>query len=215
MKPRTAAAVVFMLPFLWLAPGQEARGQALISSGSISGLQFWDRTGTGTGFLFDPVSGKLDIKANSVAVASITAGGVFYGDGSMLRNVSGGVPTGGIMFFNLATCPAGWTELTTARGRYLVGLPASGTLTGTDGTALTNLEDRPVGQHNHGITDPGHTHTNNGTTINATGSNTAPGGPVFGPETINSAVTGITVNNAGSVAGTPAPYIQLLVCSKN
>jgi hypothetical protein len=37
-------------------------------------------------------------------------------------------PAGAVMFFNLATCPPGWTELVSARGRYLVGLPSAGTL---------------------------------------------------------------------------------------
>src|SRR5688500_7198572 len=50
-----------------------------------------------------------------------------------------GAPAGAVSFFNLAACPSGWTELTGARGRYLVGVPSGGTLGGTAGTALTNL----------------------------------------------------------------------------
>ena len=50
-------------------------------------------------------------------------------------------PAGAVMFFNLASCPSGWTELTSARGRYLVGRPSGGALAGTQGTALTNLAD--------------------------------------------------------------------------
>ena len=68
------------------------------------------------------------------------------------------VPTGAVMFFNLAACPAGWSASTAANGRYLVGMPPSGTLAGTVGTALTNEENRAVGQHTHGVTDPGHGH---------------------------------------------------------
>ena len=59
------------------------------------------------------------------------------------------IPTGAVMFFNLAACPPGWTELTAARGRYPVGLQSGGTLAGTSGAALTDLEDRPAGQHDH------------------------------------------------------------------
>jgi len=61
----------------------------------------------------------------------------------------GGIPSNTVIFYNGTSCPSGWTELTSARGRYLVGLPLSGTLAGTAGTALSNLENRPVGQHNH------------------------------------------------------------------
>ena len=51
------------------------------------------------------------------------------------------------------TCPSGWTEYTAARGRTVVGTPASGTIAGTVGTALTNLGTRT-------ITDvPAHTHS--------------------------------------------------------
>ena len=92
------------------------------------------------------------------------------------------VPTGAVMMFDLTACPPGWAELTGARGRALVGLPVGGTLAGTVGTALGDLEDRahahvvdpdPVqtgvtGAHNHSInppsattqfTDVAHTHS--------------------------------------------------------
>jgi|SRR5579859_567334 len=127
-----------------------------------------------------------------------------------------GIPSGAVMFFNLTGCPAGWTELTAAQGRYIVALPASGTLGGTDGTPLSNLEDRPVGQHSHTITDPGHTHSyiNNGINQFYCGSNYCQ--TQYGAtQTTSSSTTGITINPAGTVAGTNAPYIQLLVCQKN
>ncbi len=60
-----------------------------------------------------------------------------------------GVPAGAVMSFNLASCPAGWSELTAARGRVIVGKPSGGTLAGTAGTALSNLENRATGVHNH------------------------------------------------------------------
>ena len=55
---------------------------------------------------------------------------------------------------SVATIPSGWVESTTIRGRTIVGLPASGTLAGTVGTALTDLQDIT---HTH--TGPSHTHT--------------------------------------------------------
>ncbi len=130
-----------------------------------------------------------------------------------------GVPSGAVMHFNLAACPTGWTGLTAARGRYLVGLPSAGTLAGTAGTALTNLENRPVGQHAHTITDPGHAHS---LTIFASDQNyitkvrTYDGGPTPLPNfSTATATTSVTVDSTGTVAGTNAPYIQFLVCQKN
>lgn len=132
-----------------------------------------------------------------------------------------------------AACPTGWTEYTSARGRYVVGTPLSGTIAGTDGTALTNLEDRPTGQHLHSvdppstsvsISDPGHTHSVNAYSPadggGGSGTAMAQGG---NPASAASNTTGIsaTVNiaafnsaNAGSVTGTNAPYIQLTYCQK-
>lgn len=126
------------------------------------------------------------------------------------------VPAGAVMTFDLPACPGGWTEFTAARGRYLVGLPLSGTPAGTAGTALSNLENRAVGQHTHGITDPGHGHSLvtsiisasvGGGTFNTYSSNTG--------STIASNTTGISVTATGAVAGTNAPYVQLLVCRKD
>jgi hypothetical protein len=42
--------------------------------------------------------------------------------------------------------------------RYVVGLPSGGTNEGTQGTPLTNIENRAVGQHTHALDDPGHSH---------------------------------------------------------
>lgn len=68
---------------------------------------------------------------------------------------SGIVPSGSIPqhflvpFPALTSCPAGYTEYTAMRGRYAVGVPLSGTLNGTAGTALTNTENRATGTHTH------------------------------------------------------------------
>jgi len=125
--------------------------------------------------------------------------------------------------YNLASCPSGWTELTSARGRYIVGLPSGGTLAGTAGTALSNQENRTVGQHNHGITDPGHTHPGPNDelfkTVNTAGASDFTGGTgtrtIFERTVTGTASTDITVNTNGTVEGTNAPYIQYLICVKN
>jgi hypothetical protein len=62
---------------------------------------------------------------------------------------SGNVPSGAVMHFNLASCPAEWTFLAAAQGRYLVGVTTGGTVGLTVGGALSNLENRAVGQHGH------------------------------------------------------------------
>ncbi len=51
------------------------------------------------------------------------------------------------------TCPAGWSEDTSLRGRYVVGTPENGTPGGTSGAPLTNLEVRRGGSA--GGLDPG------------------------------------------------------------
>jgi hypothetical protein len=129
------------------------------------------------------------------------------------------IPTGAVMFFELAACPAGWSELESARGRYLVGLPAGGTLGATQGTALSNLEDRPTGQHGHPLNPSSHTHETHGHAANVT-INT-PGGAIsstvagIGLSLFQTGPAFLSVGNAGNVAGTNAPYLQLLVCKKN
>ncbi|HSW65358.1 MAG TPA: hypothetical protein VLH56_18925 [Dissulfurispiraceae bacterium] len=146
-----------------------------------------DRQGAGSKFLMSSSGANLPgtcqvgdyfFKTDAVAgqnVFGCTALNTWtlQGDG-----VGGGVPAGTIAYFNLSGCPATWSEYTTLRGRYAVGLVSGGTLEGGSGTALTNQEARTVGQHNHtasqgdhghtlsvtdsghahGVTDTGHTH---------------------------------------------------------
>jgi prepilin-type N-terminal cleavage/methylation domain-containing protein len=148
------------------------------------------------------------------------------------------IPAGTVAYFNLSSCPSEWSELTNVRGRYIVGLPSGGTLAGTQGTALSNLEDRPVGYHNHGVSDPwhshgvsdpGHRHQNFYREYASSGccnywSMTESSDRGYGWQytqysttgiTIASSPTGIAINFAGSISGTNAPYIQFLVCQKN
>ena len=129
-----------------------------------------------------------------------------------------GIPAGAVSFFNLAVCPSGWSELTTARGRYLVGLPSGGTPNTTVGTALSNGENRAVGQHNHTVSDPGHHHS----IAYPVGLSDA---DYFAFDLANylgveysqtsHTTTGISIGYTGSVSGTNAPYLQLLVCQKD
>ncbi len=160
-------------------------------------------------------SAKLDVQGR-VKIADGTQGDnkVLTSDANGLATwQSAAVPSGFVGFFNLASCPNGWTELTSARGRYLVGLPSGGTLASTAGTALTNLENRAVGAHAHTVTDPGHSHTYS-SSVGTSGASNGWTGQATSAQT-STGMTGITIGNAGSVAGTNAPYIQLLVCQKD
>lgn len=134
-------------------------------------------------------------------------------------------PAGAVGFFALASCPSGWAPYAEAQGRYVVGLPANGTLGGTAGTALGDKEDRPVGKHTHAVIDPGHTHDievdpilNGGNVAAQRVTGTADTQTGFVQQMVEdkalTATTGITLADAGSVAGTNAPYVQLLACKK-
>ena len=73
------------------------------------------------------------------------------------------VPSGAVMYFDLAACPVGWSQFADGAGRYVVGITEaaagdSANLGAQVGTSLGNLEDRPVGAHTHVVSDPGHTH---------------------------------------------------------
>ncbi|MFH1182788.1 MAG: hypothetical protein V1690_00815 [Candidatus Moraniibacteriota bacterium] len=145
-------------------------------------------------------------------------------NGTSWTSMTGGggttVPSGTIAFFDLASCPTGWTELTGLRGKYVVGLPSGGTRGSGAGTALTDLENRATGSHTHPITDPGHSHS---TGIRVEVGGTAPSysatGDIYAsPLDTTSSTTGITVNAPAApnnVAGTNAPYIQYLACKKD
>jgi hypothetical protein len=124
-------------------------------------------------------------------------------------DVDTGVPAGLIGFYASGSCPSGWTRYSAADGRYIVVNTVN--IGSTVGTALSSLENRPAGQHDHpsstltaDISDSTHTHTLNdpnhshssiigepdGST--ATGS----GGAWDYSYSTNSATTGVTINNA-------------------
>jgi len=163
------------------------------------------------------VAGQVKITGGSPA-----AGSVLTSDAVGLAEwkdptAGGGMPAGAVMFSTGASCPAGWSELTAAQGRCLVGLPSGGTLAGTVGTALTDLENRDVGQHTHTTTVSAHSHTCNNR-IQSAYINSGTGNTryyISGTEASGLSVSGITINSVGTVAGTNAPYMQVVVCQKD
>lgn len=138
------------------------------------------------------------------------------------KTFSPSIPQHAVAFFEGTTCPDGWTELVAARGRYVVGLPAGGTVGGTVGTPLANLENRPIGAHSHAILDPGHRHGYTYphiwiVTSIASGHNAMGAGAVDLSQSVyltNAAVASMTIYEAGTGVGTNAPYLQMILCEK-
>jgi hypothetical protein len=132
------------------------------------------------------------------------------------------IPAGAVMYFNLADCPAGWSPLVAAQGRYLVGVSNTATVGGVPAgtTALANLEKRAAGKHDHNITDNQHSHfiANMGGPNGNNGANHAYSGEHIGPDYTDPSGANIDILNTGpgiSSEDTNAPYIQFLVCQKN
>lgn len=112
------------------------------------------------------------------------------------------VPKRSVIAFNQDACPSGWRVLENARGRYVVGVNAKGGIVGaTQGIALDNLENRPAGRHSHAIS--------------ATFVGGEPGDIQWDARhgsAVRRQVT--TTETSEGREGTPAPYIQLLMCEK-
>ncbi|MHC4862890.1 MAG: hypothetical protein ACYTEX_02320 [Planctomycetota bacterium] len=165
--------------------------------------------------VIDGNSGNVGIGTTDPGTKLDVQGGDINTSGKIKEGGNNLIPSGAVMFFNLPSCPSGWSELTAARGRYVVGKPSGGTLAGTQGTALIDLENRAVGQHNHSITDPGHSHELASHGNMNCGSGCSHLWVYAGGYYTQSSTTGITIDNEGSVAGTNAPYIQLCACQKD
>jgi hypothetical protein len=176
-------------------------------------------------FLID-TNGNVGIGTTSPGNKLDVQGGDVNTSGKVREGGNPLIPAGAVMFFNLTTgCPNGWSEMTGARGRYLVGVQPDGggvTRVGrTVGSALTDpesdgfLENREVGQHSHGVTDSGHSHFLSNVGDPGPGNNVARSNTHVEGRNTGSASSNIAINTTGSVAGTNAPYIQLLVCQKN
>jgi len=160
---------------------------------------------------------KLHASGEDIYASGYIRAGTQLCIGSDCRTAWSDVPSGGIAFFATSTCPTGWSEVTAARGRYLVGLPSGGTLAGTAGQLLTNLENRPVGQHTHDVNEPKHSHATDGVLVGPFPQTYqyGGGGKHFTYGNTGESTAGVTVNATGTVAGTNVPYVQFLVCQKS
>lgn len=213
-------------------------------------VQDWlDGTETNNGLALIPNAGGVEVKLNSKE-NSQTSHSVQVEVARSAEGTAGSVPPGAVMAFNLASCPDGWSALTAAQGRYIVG---GGTVGSTVGTPLGDTEDRPVGQHNHpnsnsvanhfhSVDPPStftffsgpHSHTVAPRVLGPGGTHGAAAAISIGGSintgsagnhrhsvnigAFNSAGAGShghSIPNAGTTAGTNAPYIQLLICEKD
>lgn len=159
-------------------------------------------------------------------------------------DIDSGVPSGLIGFWvSSGSCPSGWAEYTSARGRYIVNGTSIGT---TVGTAIDSngSENRTAGVHGHSasitasISDSAHNHTDSasnhdhdGIIVQMASTNLTTDGGAWVDAMTNAVTTGISLQNAnanisaspnltvsapsGAVAGTNAPYIRVLVCQKS
>jgi len=119
-----------------------------------------------------------------------------------------GVPAGFVGHFNLASCPAGWQTFPSASGRFILGLPAGGTLGAVVGQSLTDREQRIGGASESWTRSCGF-------------STSGPNPPCNLQEYIQSIYEGISLSYYGRnsppappAAAMPAPYVQLTVCVK-
>jgi len=120
------------------------------------------------------------------------------------------VPAGMVSFFASNSCPSGWNDVSNAwKGRYVV--IAHQSYNTQVGTALTNGENRPTGDHTHGAPVSffgGNCPTNpTGNCVRwadaGVGRAPRPTGPV------------VTLNPGETIAsGTNAPYVTLKACVK-
>ena len=97
---------------------------------------------------------RVGLPIVGVLVAGVAlADPVTFSDGQPLRaadlntNVGYLVPSGAVVAFNLATCPAGWTAFAAAQGRAIIGVNPTASV----GLSQRNLGDT-VGEETHTMT---------------------------------------------------------------
>ena len=109
------------------------------ADGSASAPSYTFDSDTDTG-LRRKSADNLTIVTNGVDRLSVDGNGNITALPSARFVGNGTVPTGMIAFFANA-CPSGWTEYTTANGRFIVAITGASTNAGTLGTAFGDLAD--------------------------------------------------------------------------
>lgn len=114
-------------------------------------------------------------------------------------------PQGAIVAFNSTVCPSGWGVMEAAKGRYIVGLNAPNNILATVGTALSDRENRPTGNHTHNLRAKQRVRQNY---------TPGGGGDVDWYDHTYTTTNPNPQSGMNFVDGTNAPYIQLLICEK-
>jgi hypothetical protein len=147
---------------------------------------------------------------------TITGGTLDVSGAASVVGIDGEIPVGGVIFFNaaFATIPSNFQLCDGTNGtpdmtnQFVYGTNTEGELLDAGGSA-----DAVVVSHNHGISDPGHTHTVFGSVDDGASKNRFDQGNNTRTQdnTSGSRTTGITIQSAG-VSGTGKnipPYIKL------
>lgn len=151
------------------------------SSGSFSGgvtASSGTFTATGPAQYSLQTSSGIEVLAGTLSAPQIAVGA---------QAAHAVVPAGALVLFN-GSCPSGWTEFTAAQGLYLVGVPAAGTVGGTVGTAMADLDNT------------GHSHAITGTAAQARSG------------TGQAVISALTSPDSTVSRSAIAPYIQLRLC---
>ena len=189
----------------------------LFGTGLIASAQSWSApTATPPGNNASAplnVSSASQVKIGGLSVGSlISTGSICFGVDCKASWAEvaggGGIPAGAVMAFNLASCPSGWAEFTSARGRTVVG---SGSGVGLTARTL----GQEFGSETHVLTVnqmPSHSHTTTGDNY-STGYITGSGQVAAGTENTNT----FTTNSTGGGQSFPIvqPSIALLYCQKS
>lgn len=176
---------------------------------TVDGLTVSGAVGIGTatpGAALEVV-GQVKITGGSPGVGKVLAS-----DANGLaswQTASSGVPSGAVMFFNLASCPGGWSEVLSARGRYLVGVYPSAKRGQVVGTPLSIEEDRPTGDHRHHMSF--YESSVSGQIVSGQGNQVST--PLAAQ--ITEWLEAGTPMDPQPAVGTNAPYMTFLACQKN
>lgn len=97
-------------------------------------------------------NGSLEFDVRSIAGVTQGTFGMNQAGKFFINNAAvtaSNIVPSGMIVMSTAACPSGWAEYTGAQGRYLMGLPTGGTVAGTTGAPLGDLD---VAGHDHQVT---------------------------------------------------------------